>query len=268
MSANFATMPTTDRETADQAKLGQNAVDSKSVAQGAALASGESESDSFKSPDMETKNEFGYRPIPILAPITLAIGFCSIVGFVWPECLAVPLAGIVLGVMTWSKIKRSAGEYGGLWIAATGLVLSIVMFASATGLHAYTYATEVPEGYERLDFRWLSQQKPIEEDGRLRIADEAKALDGQKLFVKGYMYPQNQNTGLSRFVLCKDTGQCCFGGDPALTDMINVEFVNKTRATFRQLTLVSVAGTFRAKKVQGKAGALAAIYTLEAEYFK
>jgi hypothetical protein len=268
MSANFATMPATDRETVDPTKLGQNTVQSKSVEPGTAPTPSELESDSFTSPDVVAKNEFGYRPIPILAPITLAIGFCSIVGFVWPECLAVPLAGIVLGVMTCLKIRRSGGEYGGYWIAVMGLILSVGMFTSAAGMHAYTYATEVPDGYERLDFRWLSQQKPIEEDGRLRIADEAKALDGQKVFVKGYMYPQNQNTGLSRFTLCKDTGQCCFGGDPALTDMIAVEFVNKTRANFKQLTLVSVAGTFRAKKVQGKGGALATIYSLEAEYFK
>ncbi|MDB5389190.1 MAG: hypothetical protein JWM11_4836 [Planctomycetaceae bacterium] len=263
MPANIATMPAPNRETVDP-----DDVDQKSVVQGTARTMSELQTDSFTSPDLGVRDEFNYRPIPVLAPITLAIGFCSIVGLVWPELLAVPLAGIVLGFLTFRRIRRSAGEYGGYKLTVAGLFLSLVLFVAGTSLHAYTYATEVPEGYERLDFRWLSQQKPIEEDGRLRIADEAKAFDGQKVFVKGYMYPENQTSGISRFVLCKDTGQCCFGGDPALTDMIAVEFVNDTRATFRQLSLVSVAGTFRAKKVPTKSGQLAAIYSLEAEYFK
>lgn len=263
MPANIATMPAPNRETADP-----DSVDHKIVDQGTTRTMSELQSDSFSSPELSGRDDFSYRPIPVLAPITLAIGFCSIIGLAWAECLVVPLAGIFLGFITCRRIRNSAGEFGGFKLTVAGMILSTVLFVAGSSLHAYTYATEVPEGYERLDFRWLSQQKPIEEDGRLRIADEAKALDGQKIFVKGYMYPENQTTGISRFVLCKDTGQCCFGGDPALTDMIAVEFVNKTRATFRQLTLVSVAGTFRAKKVQGKGGQLASIYSLEAEYFK
>jgi hypothetical protein len=278
MSSETATKSTVSRESADYQNVAQhgvesNSVESKSVEQkiadqGAVRIMSELQTDSFSSPDLGMRDEFSYRPIPILAPITLVIGLCSFIGLAWAECLAVPLVGMILGVMTFTKIRRSSGEYGGLKLTIAGLFLSTVLFVAGTSLHAYTYATEVPEGYERLDFRWLAQQKPIEEDGRLRIAQEAKEIDGQKVFIKGYMYPENKTTGISKFVLCKDTGQCCFGGEPALTDMVSVEFVNDTRATFRQLQLVSVAGTFRAKKVQGKGGAVASIYSLEAEYFK
>ena len=49
-----------------------------------------------------------------------------------------------------------------------------------------------------------------------------KALDGQRIFIKGYMYPTKELEGLNSFLLVKDTGQCCFGGNPAITDMIMV----------------------------------------------
>jgi len=227
----------------------------------------ELQTDAFQSPELQRENEFSYRPIPILAPVTFVIGVLSIVGVGSIPGLVVPIAGVILGLIARSRIKSSNGEYGGTKLTLAGLVLSALFLVTGASVHAYTYATEVPEGYERLSFRWLAQQKPIIEDGKTRIADEAKSLDGQKVFIKGYMYPENVKKNIRRFVLCKDTGQCCFGGKPALTDMIIVEFVNKTRATFRELSLVSVAGTFRAKKIMDN-GQLISLYTLEGEYFK
>lgn len=227
----------------------------------------EMQSDSFAPCDIGAGDEFSYRPIPVLAPITLVLGLCSVIGLASVPGLAVPLAGVILGYLGWRKIGRARNEFGGYKLTVSGFVLSAIFLLAGTSLHAYTYATEVPDGYERLSFRWLAQQKPIVEDGNTRIHPEAKSLDGQKIFIKGYMYPEKTQRNLKRFVLCKDTGQCCFGGKPALTDMIVVEFVNDVRAQFRELQLVNVAGTFRAKKVV-VGGELVALYTLEAEYFK
>lgn len=227
----------------------------------------ELQTDAFQSPELDRENEFAYRPIPVLAPVTLVIGLLSVVGIASVPGLAVPIAGVILGVLGRRQVAKSRGEYGGAWLILAGLILSSVCLVTGASLHSYTYATEVPEGFERLSFRWLSQQKPILEDGQTRIADEAKELEGQKVFIKGYMYPERSQKDLKRFVLCKDTGQCCFGGKPAITDVILVEFVNDTRAQFRELSLVSVAGTFHAKKIV-VGGELIALYTLEAEYFK
>lgn len=212
-------------------------------------------------------DEFDYHPIPVLAPLSLIVGLCSLASLAAVPGLLVPLLGLIVGGLGYWQITRSKGEYGGFRLNLTGIVLSSLWLIAGTSFHAYTYATEVPEGYERLSFRWLSQQAPITEDGKLRIADEAKAIDGQKVFVKGYMYPGQQKEGIQQFVLCKDTGQCCFGGKPAITDIIFVNFVNDTRADFRELQLVSVAGTFRAKKV-GTGSDVSFLYQLEGEYFK
>ncbi len=234
---------------------------------GTPVSMSELQSDAFSSPELEGENEFSYRPIPVLAPVSLVIGLCSVIGLASVAGLSVPLAGVILGVLGLRQISQARGEYGGFKLTVSGLVLSSICLLAGTTLHAYTYATEVPEGYERLSFRWLADQKPIIEDGQTRIHPEAKSLDGQKIFIKGYMYPGKAKEKLKSFTLCKDTAQCCFGGKPAITDIISVEFVNDARATHRELSLVNVAGTFRAKKIV-VGGEITSLYTLEAEYFK
>ena len=255
MSANLAPEPVIERER------------SASMTELQTASATESQSDAFRNPEPAAENDFSYHPIPVLAPVTLVLGLGSVVGLASLPGLAVPLAGVILGLIGRRQIVNAKGEYGGGKLTLAGLLLSAVFLLAGTGIHSYTYATEVPEGFERLSFRWLAQQKPIVEDGQTRIAEEAKELEGQKIFIKGYMYPGQSQKNLKQFVLCKDTGQCCFGGKPALTDMIMVEFVNETRAQFRELSLVSVAGTFHARKIV-VGGELVALYTLEGEYFK
>lgn len=211
--------------------------------------------------------EFGYKPVPVLAPVGLFLGLFSIVGLVTPVALAVSVLGAVLaGTGLW-QIIRARGEMGGRILALTGLVLSVGFLFSGSALHAYNYLTEVPEGFERLDFRWLSKQEPLIQGNYVQVSPEVMPLEGKKVFLKGYMYPTRQMTGISKFVLCKDTGECCFGGKPKLTDMVMVEFQKGMTVDHREQQLVSVAGVLRPRPiVQG--GELVALYTLEGTYFR
>ncbi|MFO1019640.1 MAG: DUF4190 domain-containing protein [Planctomycetales bacterium] len=212
-------------------------------------------------------SELNYRPVPVLAPVTLVLGLAAISGLANVPLLAFGAVGTVLGILTLLKIKKAAGTFGGKKIALTGLILSFVFLVSGSALHAYNYATEVPPGFERLNFYWLARQKPQKVDGRTKVNPEAEKWNDKRIFVKGYMYPTGKLFGLKEFVLCKDTGQCCFGGNPAIEDMILVNFKNDVRADHRELTLVSVAGTLKTKPVYTN-GQLTQLYTLEAEYFK
>jgi len=205
--------------------------------------------------------------MPVLAPVSLAIGVLSIVGFVAPAGLVVAIIGVAVGTVCYLQIKRSAGELGGKALAVAGLVLSSFFLLSGSGLHAYTYATEVPEGYERMSFAWLARQEPVVRGADFELHPDALALDGKKVFVKGYMYPTRQQTGITRFVLCKDTGECCFGGQPKITDMIVVNMQDGLTVDHREQQLVGVAGVFRARKVV-EAGQVVALYSLEGYHFR
>lgn len=212
-------------------------------------------------------SEFDYHPVPVLAPITLFLGVCAVAGLLGVPGLAIGLVGTITGLIATRQIRRSEGEFGGQMVAKGGLFLSALLFLSGSALHAYTYATEVPEGYERISFNWLAKEDLKLNAGEPQIAPAVAELDNKPIFIKGYMYPTRQETGLSEFVLVKDTGQCCFGGNPKITDMIVVKFKDGKTVNHKPQTLVAVAGTFHAESVV-QSGELTAVYSIDGTHFK
>jgi len=213
-------------------------------------------------------NELNFRPVPFLAPVTLVFGLAAVCGLANIPLLSIGLVGTILGIITLVRIGRSDGVYGGWKITLAGTALSMLFLFGGAGLHAYHYATEVPEGYIRKSFSKLAKTKPIIKNGATQIPPEVvEEWDNQKVFVKGYMYPTGVLKGLKTFVLCKDTGQCCFGGNPLIEDMIVVNMVGDKTIDHRELELVSIAGTFHARKIF-KNGILTHLYSIDADYYR
>ena len=212
-------------------------------------------------------DEFAYRPVPPLAPISLFLGICAISGFLGIPCLAIGVVGMIMGTIALWQIRRSAGEMGGKVVARLGVGLSAMLLLAGSGYHAYGYVTELPEGYLRVNFNELSKYQPTYADGKVCFAPEVAELDGKPIYIKGYMYPTRQRFGISEFVLVKDTGQCCFGGQPKLTYMIVVKFDNGMTVNHLEQQLVGIGGVFRAT-VPIQSGELSAIYTIEGTHFK
>ncbi len=210
-------------------------------------------------------DEFAYKPIPPLAPVSLLLGICALAGLLSALGLIFGLFGFALGWVCLRQIKRADGGLGGLKLARSGVFLSAALFASGLGLNIYWYQTELPEGFQRVNFSQdISRKGFVIEDNHPRMHPDVQALDGQKLFVKGYMYPIGEEQGLTEFILCRDNGQCCFGGQPKLTDMIKVK-MEKGTATHSP-GMVSVAGVFRLRDLS-RAGDLEPAYELDATYF-
>ena len=215
----------------------------------------------------EFDTDFEYHPLTPLAPLALFLGLASLASFMWVGALVLPITGVLIGLLALWRIRQSDGEFSGRPMALIGLALSAVMLLGGGGYHGYVYATEVPEGYERLSFNWLAQQSTVYQDGRLEPSPELKAVNGKKIYVKGYMYPTGQLTGITQFTLCKDTGECCFGGEPKVTDMIRVTMKDGMTVNHRELILTGVAGTLRVRP-QLHEGELVNLYTLEATHFR
>ena len=143
-----------------------------------------------------------------------------------------------------------------------GLSLSI----GGTALHAYMYAVEVPEGYQPISFAGL---QPDRSHPELPVAPEALTLNGQRVFIKGYVHPGVSGSGpVKTFVLVNDIGTCCFGGQPKLTHMIEVTMRTHWPVQYsqfkRHLGGVLKVDT-RLKPVDGLQGVY---YQLEADYLK
>jgi hypothetical protein len=217
--------------------------------------------------DGSANSEFSYRPVPVLAPVSLALGVLAALGFIGLLGVPIGLIGVIVSLICILKLRKMRGEYGGMWLAVTGLLLSITCFAASTGLWFHTYATEVPKDCRRVNFSSDISKKVFligEQNGQkgLTFNPDGKQLDGKKIFIKGYMYPTKQISGLTSFLLVKDNAQCCFGGNPAITDMIQIEMDFGKTADFNQGILVSVAGVFHCQPSRGPAG-LQPVYTID-----
>jgi hypothetical protein len=172
-----------------------------------------------------------YRTVSRAAVLSPILGLFALAGFIFPSLLVLALAGIALAIVGYVNIRRYPDEYTGVVPAIMGLVIcTLVGFGGAT-MHAVEYATEVPEGYERISFVDLN---PADRNAPAVPPERAVALDGKKVFLKGYVYPDGQGSGIKRFVLIPDLGTCCFGGQPKMTDMVLVTLRDPQRTLYNQ----------------------------------
>jgi hypothetical protein len=212
-----------------------------------------------------SSGEFNYRPVPVLAPVTLFFGVCSLIAFLSNVVGAViGLFGIVTGAVCLLVIRRANGEMGGKSICKIGLGLSALCFLAGLLLNWYHYSTEVPEGFQRVHFpSEISQKGFVFEKGIRKLHPDVAKLEGKKVFLKGFMYNTNTTVNLDKFLMLKDNGQCCFGGDPKQTDMIWIEMQGKK--VDKHDVMVAVAGVLRCNP---NAPEGSPVYVLEASEFE
>lgn len=214
----------------------------------------------FQSP---VNPEFNYRPVPVLAPVSLSLGLLSALGFMGILVVPIGLIGMIVSLICILRLRKFRGEYGGMWLAVAGLFMSTAFFSTSAGLWAYTYKTEAPPDCRRLNFNDdISRKGFVSSHGKMDFHPDVQKLDGQRVFIKGYMYPTKQITGLTSFLLVKDNAQCCFGGNPAITDMILVDMDTGKSANFHQGVLTSISGVFHCRPAAGPAG-LTPVYTID-----
>jgi len=204
-----------------------------------------------------------YRPVSSAATISLFVGLFAMLAAVLvadvgiATFIGVAILGLLIGLRGLSSIKRY--DMAGLGFARAGLGLSVLALFTGAGVHLYESMTEVPEGSVLITYAALQPK------GGEMIPDSAKALDGKKVFIKGYMYPGDQTKGIKEFVLCRDNGTCCFGGQPKLTDMIQVQLKEPLTVDFHS-GLRHIAGNFKVEQSIGPSSVGTVLYKLEADY--
>lgn len=216
----------------------------------------------FRSADLE--QEFDYRPVPVLAPVSAFLGLASLICFVTIAGVVIGLLGALLSVICLLQIRRARGHLGGRGLALFGLVTSVAFPVAGSGMLYREYVEELPEGYQRVSFvRDISEKQFVFAEGRRQLHPDVKPLVDEPVFVKGFIYQTKQSRGLKSFVLLKDNGECCFGGDPQPYDMIGVRMVDGKTVDGVD-GLVSVGGILRANPdaLPGEP-----VYVLEADYF-
>jgi len=207
-----------------------------------------------------------YRTLSSAAVASLLLGLLSGVAFINPWLAALPLLGMIAGVWALIQVSRRSDELTGSGLAWIGVALSVFCLFGGLGSAAYIYATEVPPGYTRISYVELQPEEGVR--GQL-FPQRAQELDGQKIFIKGYIFPgSTTKSGIRQFLLVRDQGDCCFGGNPKITDRIQVTLKDPLRLTFNT-RVNKVAGVFRLQPVQNAVDAGGAVfYHLEADHLK
>lgn len=77
--------------------------------------------------------------------------------------------------------------------------------------------------YDDLDLLKVLNLEPVTENAVELMPAWLKDLNGQRVRLRGFMYPTFEAEGIERFVLARDNQICCFGRDPKIYDLVQVD---------------------------------------------
>lgn len=203
-----------------------------------------------------------YQSLSRAAVASVVLAVLGLLAFFFIGLLLLPIVGLMLGITSLLSIRKYPEELQGKALAWAGTGLSALIVCLCPAYHGYVYATEVPPGYQRIAFATLTSPLGAPD----MPPAEALALDGQAVFVKGYIHPTSMDSPQAKkFVLVPDLGTCCFGGQPPLTHMIEVTLSGDDYAT-KSVRKKKLAGTLRVTKTPKPIDGLEGVYyTLKAD---
>lgn len=112
-----------------------------------------------------------------------------------------------------------------------------------------SFSPEGPGGplrvrYDDLDLLMVLNMDPVPLDAVSHFPDWLKALEGQQIRIRGFMYPPPRQEGITYFQLARDNEICCFGRDPKVYDLIAVELAKGTSTSYIPNRPFDVVGVF------------------------
>ncbi len=113
-----------------------------------------------------------------------------------------------------------------------------------------SFKVEGPEdalriSYDDFDLLKVLNMEPVPTDAVSYFPDWLKDLNGKRVRVRGFMYPEFQATGLKRFTLARDNDICCFGRDPKIYDLVGVTMRSGETTDYIQGRPFDVVGIFK-----------------------
>jgi hypothetical protein len=214
--------------------------------------------------------EEAYQSVSKSAVASVIFGVLGLSAFLHQAFLLLPLLAILFGFLAYKAIRKWPDELVGKGAARVGLLLGVVCFASAAAMHSFIYATEVPDGYRRISFAELKPSTRGVDAGN-GFASRAEEFNEKKVFIKGYVRPPSgKKYGLKNFIMVGDFGDCCFGGDPELYDVIAVKIKSEDTVNYGY-GLRRIGGTFKLNPrttVSSEEEIPRVFYEIEADYVR
>ncbi|MCA9069700.1 MAG: DUF3299 domain-containing protein [Planctomycetaceae bacterium] len=207
--------------------------------------------------------ELDYQPVPVMALVALFLGIASFFGLMGLFGLVLAFVGILVSLGSYFQIRASQGLLSGTKMSVIGGALSAFFLVVGSAMMYSDYRSELPPGFTRVNFpNEIAEKGFIVHEGRRELHPDVMPYVEQKVFLKGYIW-QSQSYENS-FVLLKDNGKCCYGGNPAPNDMIFVKLPEGAQFQY-QSGLISVAGVFHANPHAPEESG-EAVYVMDAEH--
>lgn len=99
--------------------------------------------------------------------------------------------------------------------------------------------------YDDVDLLKVLNMEPVPANAADHFPAWLKDLDGQRIRIRGFMYPTFEATGLTRFTLARDNGICCFVRQPLIYDVIGVDLADGVTTDYIDNKPFDVEGVFR-----------------------
>ncbi len=208
-----------------------------------------------------------YRSVSKSAVACLVFTALGLLSFLTPAFVLLPALGVAFGVVAWFNFRRYPDELVGKLFAQIGLVISLVCLIASVVQHVYIYNTELPDGYERISYSMLRDNPKT----ALPFSEAANDLDGKKVFLKGYVRPGDKKNNLKNFILVGDFGDCCFGGNPKISEVVAIKIVDPEKTVNYGYALRRIGGKFQLNpqtKVTSDKDIPQVFYEIEADHVK
>ncbi|MHB8899115.1 MAG: hypothetical protein ACYC6Y_10250 [Thermoguttaceae bacterium] len=204
-----------------------------------------------------------YQAVNPLSVGSVIVGILSALSFFHWGFLFLPVVGVLLGVAGLVNLARVEGARVGVYLSGTGIALSLLLGGGLYGLSVYRYYHTTPPGYLSVDYHSLESKDPNKP-----FPDAAYELEGQRVFLRGYMYPSRQQTGLRTFVMSRDNGVCQYClPNPKITDQVFVELTEGREAAYTT-RMIGIGGVFSLKLEDPKKKYGGVVYHIEADYLR
>jgi hypothetical protein len=201
----------------------------------------------------------GYRALSGAAIAAVTLALLSPLAFLGWWLAAVPAVGLAVAILALVDIARRPAELTGRPAALAAAALSSLLLVGSLAYHATVYAAELPAGFTRLDYTMLQPERGDPPD---TIPATARDMDGRDALLKGFMYPGKERRGITLFLLVRDQGDCCFGGNPKISDRVLVRMADPRGIDFTQ-RLVKIAGRFRVQPAGAPDSGGGVLYQME-----
>jgi hypothetical protein len=159
-------------------------------------------------------------------------------------------------------------------VASTGPKLGAIPVSATTRPHKFQllvpnrkFKTEGPQGawrvsYDDIDLLKVLNMDPVPPDAADKFPAWLKGLDGQRIRIRGFMFPPFSQTGIHAFGLARDNQICCFGRNPKIYDVFDVHMRDGVTTEYLPNRPFDVVGVFHIRP-EAEEGKLFRLYEID-----